>query len=147
MTGNLNMGNNNLINCPTFSGMATSTSVASVALSTGVYYGDFDIVFTTWAETGDVMSKIVRSTQTIIDLRFYCSSAPISNLTFKVDCPVTNNNLMNDNPSLSAGQNFSAVFISTNNVPMDCGYRVTIISGRTNSILHCIFRYSKKNGQ
>jgi hypothetical protein len=109
--------------------------------------GQFEIQFTTWAETGDIGEQMSRSSYTIIDLRFYASSAPISAMTFDCKRLTTSANIMNGALTLGAGSNFSSVFTSTNSIPQDGGISISVLSGRCNGIVHAVIRYFKTRGQ
>jgi hypothetical protein len=109
--------------------------------------GQFNMQFSTWAETGDIAELYSRSTFTIIDVRFYASSAPITAMTFSCKKIENGTNLMNGSMSLNANTNFSNVVLSTSSVPMDSGMTITVVSGRCNGIVHTTFRYRKQIGQ
>jgi len=127
----------------------TSTyNYITTLVATDTYTLTIPIALSSWTETSDFGEYPTRSTFTIIDLVFVAkTSAPISAMTFSVKDYDTGNNIMNGSLSLSAGTRQSAVFTSTNTVPMDCGLVVAVDSGRCNAPVHAVFRIRKARGQ
>jgi len=117
-------------------------------LTFDTYTLSMPIALSSWTETSDFGEYPTRSTFTIIDLVFVAkTSAPISAMTFDCKCYDTSVDIMNGSLSLSAGARQSAVFTSTNTIPMDCGLKLSVVSGRCNAPVYAVFRVYKRKGQ
>lgn len=111
------------------------------------YTLDLPIAFSSNTETGDFGEFESASSFTITSLFFTSrTTAPISNVTFAVQRQTTGANLMNGSLLLSAGATQSAVFTSTNVIPANGGIKVTA-TGRSNGMIHAVFKVFKQRGQ